>query len=72
LNFFQVIGHEITHSFDDSGSQFDKYGNLLNWWDNSTREKFNEKVECFVNQYNEYMDPVVGMPVRFFKNSDQI
>ncbi|CAJ0566155.1 unnamed protein product, partial [Mesorhabditis spiculigera] len=46
-----VIGHEITHGFDDQGSQFDKDGNLKNWWDASTREKFEERTQCIIDQY---------------------
>ncbi|CAG2104715.1 unnamed protein product [Medioppia subpectinata] len=49
-----VIGHEITHSFDDSGAQYDKEGNLENWWDEETQNKFTEKVKCFINQYSGY------------------
>ncbi|CAG0923535.1 unnamed protein product [Notodromas monacha] len=46
-----VIGHEIIHGFDDSGSLFDKDGSRLNWWTNTTRAKYDKKTECFVNQY---------------------
>ncbi|CAG9535457.1 unnamed protein product [Cercopithifilaria johnstoni] len=48
-----VIGHEVSHAFDDQGGRFDEYGNLHNWWDAETARKFYEKTECFIEQYNE-------------------
>lgn len=49
-----VIGHEITHGFDDRGRQFDKDGNNLNWWHPETDAKFKEKAECIIKQYSNY------------------
>lgn len=49
-----VIGHEISHGFDDSGSQYDKDGNLKNWWTDEDRAKFNERTEMLVKQYSAY------------------
>jgi membrane metallo-endopeptidase-like protein 1 len=49
-----VIGHEITHGFDDQGRQFDKEGNLVDWWAPSTKEKYLEKASCIINQYGNY------------------
>ncbi|CAA93782.2 Neprilysin-1 [Caenorhabditis elegans] len=46
-----VIGHEITHGFDDTGRQFDNVGNLRDWWDNTTSSKFNERTQCIIEQY---------------------
>ncbi|CAB3411031.1 unnamed protein product [Caenorhabditis bovis] len=46
-----VIGHEITHGFDDTGRQFDNVGNLRDWWDNSTAVKFTERAQCIIEQY---------------------
>ncbi|EPB75526.1 peptidase family M13 [Ancylostoma ceylanicum] len=48
-----VIGHEITHGFDDQGSQFDSIGNLLEWWDTNTKKKFQERAQCIINQYGK-------------------
>jgi predicted metalloendopeptidase len=62
----QVIGHEITHAFDDSGSQYDEVGNLHNWWDEETKAEFNKKVQCFIEQYSNYTDPLAGKPVRSY------
>uniref|UniRef100_A0AC35U6Q2 Neprilysin n=1 Tax=Rhabditophanes sp. KR3021 TaxID=114890 RepID=A0AC35U6Q2_9BILA len=52
-----VIGHEITHGFDDQGSQYDKSGNLNNWWDSESYENFKKKKECIIDQYNKYKVP---------------
>ena len=49
-----VIGHEISHGFDDSGSQYDKDGNLRNWWTPEDRARFQEKADQLVAQYNAY------------------
>ncbi|XP_032888089.1 endothelin-converting enzyme 2 isoform X2 [Amblyraja radiata] len=49
-----VMGHELTHAFDDQGREHDKDGNLRPWWQNSSLETFKNKTECMVNQYNEY------------------
>ena len=49
-----VIGHEISHGFDDSGSQFDGDGNLRNWWTEKDREEFERRSEQLVTQYSEY------------------
>lgn len=50
-----VMGHELTHAFDDQGREYDKYGNINRWWDNKSIERFNEKTECFANQYGSYI-----------------
>jgi endothelin-converting enzyme/putative endopeptidase len=47
-----TIGHELTHGFDDEGRQFDKEGNLKNWWTAEDEKKFNERAECMVKQYD--------------------
>lgn len=48
------IGHEITHGFDDEGSQFDGDGNLKSWWTPEDRKKFEERANCVVDQFNKY------------------
>ncbi|MFP3598256.1 M13 family metallopeptidase [Chryseobacterium sp. SIMBA_029] len=54
-----VIGHEISHGFDDSGSRFDGDGNLNNWWTDADRKNFDAKVGQLAAQYNAY-EPVKG------------
>ena len=49
-----VIGHEITHGFDDQGSQFDAQGNLKSWWTPEDRARFEKKADCVANQFNSY------------------
>ena len=49
-----VIGHEISHGFDDSGSRFDSEGNLKMWWTDEDRAKFEERAACVVKQFGEY------------------
>ncbi|XP_011675430.2 endothelin-converting enzyme homolog [Strongylocentrotus purpuratus] len=49
-----VMGHEITHAFDDAGREYDKNGNLYQWWNNDTIQRFNRQTECMVDQYSEY------------------
>ena len=49
-----VIGHEMTHGFDDQGSQYAADGNLSNWWTPEDREKFTAKTQMVVNQFNNY------------------
>jgi putative endopeptidase len=47
-----VIGHEITHGFDDKGSKFDQRGNLKNWWTAADRKRFEKKSQLLVRQAN--------------------
>jgi putative endopeptidase len=54
-----VIGHEISHGFDDQGSQFDGEGNLRNWWTDSDHEAFSDRTRALVEQYADY-EPVEG------------
>jgi len=59
-----VIGHEITHGFDDQGRQFDQEGNLVNWWHPETTSRYLNKAECIIKQYSDYTFPELGdLPV---------
>ncbi|XP_069583050.1 endothelin-converting enzyme 2 isoform X1 [Ranitomeya imitator] len=49
-----VMGHELTHAFDDQGREYDEEGNLRPWWQNSSLEAFKNRTECMVSQYNAY------------------
>jgi endothelin-converting enzyme/putative endopeptidase len=50
-----TIGHELTHGFDDEGSQYDAKGNLRNWWTKEDREKFEARTKCVEDQYGGYI-----------------
>ncbi|HEY5692162.1 MAG TPA: M13 family metallopeptidase [Cyclobacteriaceae bacterium] len=49
-----VIGHELTHAFDDQGSQFDKDGNVKNWWTDEDNEKFKAKTQLLIDRYSTF------------------
>ncbi|XP_044256216.1 neprilysin-4 isoform X2 [Tribolium madens] len=54
-----VIGHEITHGFDDKGRLFDHYGNLQQWWKEDSIYNFHQRAKCMIDQYNSYIIPDV-------------
>lgn len=49
-----VIGHEITHSFDDQGAQYDKVGNVTDWWTKDDYEKFKVRTQQVIDQYSSF------------------
>jgi putative endopeptidase len=49
-----VIGHEITHGFDDEGAKFDGKGNLKSWWTAADKKRFKKKSQVLVSQFNQY------------------
>jgi endothelin-converting enzyme/putative endopeptidase len=49
-----VIGHELTHGFDDQGRQYDAKGNLRDWWTEDDAKAFEERADCLVKQYSDY------------------
>ncbi len=49
-----VIGHEISHGFDDQGAKYDAQGRLKNWWSDEDLKQFNEKTGCVVRQFDGY------------------
>lgn len=49
-----VVGHEVTHGFDDQGSQFDGKGNMANWWQPETEKQFKQRTHCVIDQYGSY------------------
>ena len=58
-----VIGHEITHGFDDEGRQFDKHGNLVDWWTKETLDRFHNGSKCFIDQYGSILEPITKKKV---------
>jgi putative endopeptidase len=62
----RVVGHELTHGFDDEGRKFDPEGNLTDWWTEADGKAFEERVSCIEKQYEEYSpvnDEKTGKPV---------
>jgi putative endopeptidase len=57
-----VIGHELTHGFDDSGRRFDADGNLRDWWTQQDAAEFNKRVDCLANEYSAF-SPIPGSNV---------
>lgn len=58
-----VVGHEMTHGFDDLGRKFNKNGTMVDWWDSETEKKFLSRAECIVKQYDSYTVKEVNMKV---------
>ncbi|KAG8263425.1 Membrane metallo-endopeptidase-like 1 [Homalodisca vitripennis] len=58
-----VIGHEITHGFDDKGRLFDKNGNLHRWWKDEAINNFHERARCLIEQYSKYTVQEVGLQI---------
>ncbi|XP_023172900.2 neprilysin-2 isoform X2 [Drosophila hydei] len=56
-----VIGHEITHGFDDQGRQFDVKGNLRDWWQPDTQKAYLKKAQCIIDQYGNYTERATGL-----------
>jgi putative endopeptidase len=57
-----VIGHELTHGFDDEGRQFDARGNMRDWWTPQDAKEFEQRVACVAGQYSSF-EPVPGVKV---------
>ena len=49
-----VIGHEMSHGFDDSGAKFDAEGNLANWWSDADLKSFKERAQCVIDQFSGF------------------
>jgi putative endopeptidase len=49
-----VVGHELTHGFDDQGAQYDALGNLASWWQPDTERQFKQRTQCVIDQYSKY------------------
>jgi endothelin-converting enzyme/putative endopeptidase len=52
-----VIGHELTHGFDDQGRQFDAEGNLRDWWTEADAKAFEQRADCLVREYSGFVGP---------------
>lgn len=52
--FGSVAGHELSHAFDSSGRHYNKEGKYIDWWSNATVQAFEERAQCFVDQYSNF------------------
>ncbi|KAJ5093084.1 hypothetical protein N7456_008945 [Penicillium angulare] len=52
--FGSVSGHELSHAFDSTGRHYDESGNYTNWWDDETVKAFEERAQCFIDQYSKF------------------
>ena len=69
-----VMGHELTHAFDDQGRKFDAAGTLKQWWSNSSVRAFDDRASCFVTQYSGftvYGKHVSTAPRRYSEKADK-
>ena len=57
-----MIGHEMTHGFDDQGRKYDENGNLTDWWTRSDERKFNESTRALIDEYNKF-EPLPGLRI---------
>lgn len=67
----KTIGHEMIHSYDDEGKQYDENGSLRDWWTTKTEKKYTRKAECFIHQYNKYKDATTGLSVNGFNTEGE-
>jgi putative endopeptidase len=58
-----VIGHDLTHAFDDEGRQFDANGNLRDWWQKQDEERFQKLADCIDEEYSSFQ-PIQGVRIR--------
>ncbi|XP_014217633.1 neprilysin-11-like [Copidosoma floridanum] len=54
-----ILGHELTHGFDNSGRKFDSKGNMKQWWSNETIMNYADKTTCFIDKYSAYYVPEI-------------
>ncbi|XP_064875264.1 phosphate-regulating neutral endopeptidase PHEX isoform X3 [Oncorhynchus nerka] len=59
-----IVGHELTHGFDNNGRKYDKDGNMDQWWSNASITAFTDKTQCMIDQYNSYRWEEAGLNVR--------
>lgn len=59
-----ILGHELTHGFDNLGRKFDINGNLKNWWSQASLKEFKKRSNCIKKQYNNYYWEAAGSYVR--------
>ena len=66
-----LIGHEITHGFDDQGQLYDANGNLNDWWEKATGEEYLKRAKCIVDQYSNFYDQQTGLQLKGKQNQGE-
>jgi endothelin-converting enzyme len=66
LGMGTIMGHEITHGFDDQGREYDMDGNKVSLWTNESITAFHERKKCIIERYNKYTLTQVNRQVCFF------
>ncbi|KAF5283679.1 hypothetical protein FQA39_LY17254 [Lamprigera yunnana] len=56
-----IVGHEITHGFDNEGKNYDKNGKPVNWWSEQSSKEFKNRAKCIINQYQKYKIPKLNV-----------
>lgn len=64
-----ILGHELTHSFDNTGRKYDQDGNENMWWTNKTINEYEKRTDCFIEHYESYTVPGIGEKVLKIKKS---
>ncbi|XP_017073416.2 neprilysin-1-like [Drosophila eugracilis] len=55
-----IVGHELTHGFDTTSASYDGNGKLRSWWSEKSRQRFEERAECYMDQYSKYLIPEIN------------
>jgi len=58
-----ILGHELSHGFDNSGRLYDSDGNLQQWWTNESITEYTQRAQCFIDHYNTYYEAEVGVSI---------
>jgi len=58
-----ILGHELTHGFDNTGRKFDQDGNENMWWTNQTIEEYEKRTDCFIHHYESYLVPGIEQKI---------
>ncbi|XP_062124845.1 LOW QUALITY PROTEIN: neprilysin-2-like [Drosophila sulfurigaster albostrigata] len=69
--FGYLVGHELSHAFDSDGSRIDSKGEIRNWWSKMFSDEFNNRRQCFIDQYSKYHVPQINRTIDGYKTKDE-
>ncbi|XP_051862451.1 neprilysin-2-like isoform X3 [Drosophila albomicans] len=69
--FGYLVGHELSHAFDSDGSRIDSKGEVRNWWSKMFSDEFNNRRQCFIDQYGKYHVPQINRTIDGDKTKDE-